>query len=111
MPDVTAVRMFFGDGERDFALPPDRIRELERSVGGGVGAISRRVFGGEFSYAEVSETIRVALVGGGASPQDAAELVALYVAGRPLSESHPVATAILEALWWGAKRETVDGSH
>lgn len=109
MSDATSVRMFFGDGEHDFALPPDRIRELERSVGGGIGAISRRVFGGEFMYAEVSETIRVSLVGGGAKPEDAAELVALYVAGRPLSESHPLATAILEALWWGQKSEVADG--
>lgn len=101
MSDATALRAFFGDAEHDFALPPERILELERATGAGIGALSRRVFAGDFGFRDLRETIRVGLVGGGMAPQAAAELVALYVDGRPLDEAHPVATAILEGLWFG----------
>ncbi|GLK76712.1 hypothetical protein GCM10008171_19660 [Methylopila jiangsuensis] len=106
---ITTTR-FFGDGDHAFALPPERVAELERKAGAGVGAISRRMFAGDFTALELRETVRIGLIGGGSTPEDAAVLVSLYVDGRPLSEVHPLATAILEALWWGpAKTEADDG--
>lgn len=101
MSEAVAISVFFGDADRRFALTPDLVRELERKAGAGIGAVSRRMFSGDFHHVEVLETVRLGLVGGGETPERAVELVALYAAPRPLSEVHPVATAVLEGLWWG----------
>ena len=101
MSDATATTHFIGDGPKRFALPADRIVELERATGVGIGALSRRVFAGDFSFRDLRETVRIGLVGGGMPPEDAARLVALYVDGRPLQEAHPIAVAVLEAAWFG----------
>lgn len=90
---------FFGDRERDFALTPHLIPELQRTTGKAIGAIIdglRRL-----SYAEITETIRLGLVGGGAQPEEAAALVSTYIPARPLGEANILAIDILTALWIG----------
>ena len=99
----TTHHAFFGDGERDFRLPPKMIIELERKTGAGIGGLCQRMFRREFGINEITETIRLALIGGGEKPERAAELVAAYVNDRPLAETYPLAVAILETLWFGKK--------
>jgi hypothetical protein len=99
---MTPHRAFFGDGERDFRITPKLIRELEQATGAGIGALCRRLFAGDFTHADVTETIRLGLIGGGETPERAAALVATYAQDRPLGESYPLAVSILEALWFGA---------
>jgi hypothetical protein len=94
-------RTFFGDAQRDFRITPELIIELERKTGAGIGGLCRRLFAGEFKQADVTETIRLALIGGGASPKDADALVAAYALSRPFAEVYPLAVAILETLWFG----------
>jgi hypothetical protein len=53
----------------------------------------------------LTETIRLALIGGGMAPKRAAELVALYVADQPLLNSHPIAAKTLERLLCGNPNE------
>lgn len=101
---------FFGDGERAFALPPELIMELERKTGAGIGLLCRRVFDRSFALADLTETIRLALIGGGASPMEAAALVATYAAGRPISETFPLAAAILETVFFGSATK-LDAAH
>jgi Phage tail tube protein, GTA-gp10 len=100
MTDMTH-RAFFGDGERTFRLTPELIVELERKTNSGIGGFCRRLFHGDFSHGDLVETIRLALIGGGETPENAASLVAAYVIGRPLTESYPLAVSILETLWFG----------
>ncbi|TCT12659.1 tail tube GTA-gp10-like protein [Tepidamorphus gemmatus] len=102
MPEAPTHRAFFGDTERAFALPPAMIAELERLSGAGIGGLCRRLFAGEFHHAHVVETIRLGLIGGGETPQRAAELIATYATARPLAETYPIAVAILECVWFGA---------
>jgi hypothetical protein len=104
MEDMT-YRAFFGDAARDFQLTAPMILELERVTGAGIGGLCTRLFRNDFKHVEVAETIRLALIGAGEKPERAAELVATYVANRPLSETLPIAVGILETLWFGAKRE------
>lgn len=99
---TAAHRAFFGDAERPFMITAGLIVELERKVDCGVGSLCRRLFAGEFRHADIVETIRLALIGGGERPDRAAELVAAYVLNRPLAETYPLAVAILETLWFGA---------
>ena len=96
---------FFGDAERKFRLPPELILELERKTGAGIGALCQRLFAGSFSHLDITETIRLALIGGGTSPKDADALVSAYALNRPLSETYPLAVSVLETLWFGAAKE------
>jgi hypothetical protein len=97
----TAYTAFFGDAERTFSLTAPMIRELERKTGAGIGAFCQRLFARQFSHDDLGETIRLALIGGGETPERAAELVAAYVDGRPYAETLPLAVEILRALWFG----------
>jgi hypothetical protein len=103
----TTHRQFFGDAERDFCLTPAMILELERKLDRGIGGLCRDLFNGNFRHAEITETIRLALIGAGTSTEEADALVKTYVAGRPLLETWPLAISILQTLWSGkaAKEE------
>ncbi|MET3925994.1 gene transfer agent family protein [Devosia sp. 2618] len=98
---------FFGDREREFSLTSKTIlNELERTTGKGIGAIIdglRRL-----SYAEITETIRLGLVGAGAQPEEAAALVSTYVPARPLGEANILAIDILTDLWVGPEQQHVN---
>lgn len=97
-------KQFFGDRTRSFALDPVLIAELERTTATGIGGLCRHLFAGEFRHHEMREVIRLALIGGGESPEDAASLVSVYVDQRPIEESYALAVAILEAAWFGAPK-------
>jgi len=105
----TSHTSFFGDAEHTFRITPALVLELETKCAAGVGAICHRVFHRHFTQADITETIRLALIGGGLPPKRAAELVAAYVANRPLSETYPLAAKILERLWFGNPHETANG--
>jgi hypothetical protein len=92
---------YFGDGEHQFALTAPLIIELEGKAGAGIGTIAARVFAKHFAQADIAETIRLAAIGGGMPPKRAAEMVAAYVEGQPLIASWPLASKILENLWFG----------
>ena len=93
---------FFGDGEKTFALTTPMIHELERKTGHGIGAIFKRVSAMTFGIADIVETIRLGLIGGGTAPFVADALVKTYVDDRPLAETFPVALGILEVAWFGS---------
>ncbi len=97
---------FFGDGERAFALTPELIGELEKKIGVGIGSLCLRFPEGHFRHAELVEIIRFSLIGGGASPQEAAALADTYAAKRPLREAFPIAAKVLQVAWFGASNQT-----
>ena len=101
MNEAPAFRTFFGDADRDFRLTPELVLELERITGAGIGGLSRRFFAGDFRHAELLAVIRLGLIGGGETPQTAADLVAAYAAPRPVMEVFPVAVGSLEMLMFG----------
>lgn len=103
-----ALTDFFGDQEYTFKLTPAVIRELETKCGP-VGAISNRVFSRNFAQADINETIRLALIGGGTAPKRAAELIAAYAEGRPLIETYELAAKILEQTMFGNPHEITNG--
>ncbi|WP_375763073.1 gene transfer agent family protein [Bradyrhizobium sp. Pha-3] len=101
---MTPYSTFFGDAEHTFQLTPALITELEAKCGP-IGALFHRVNYKQFSQSDLSETIRLALIGGGTAPKRAAELIAAYVADRPIAETLPLAVKILERVWFGAPNE------
>lgn len=108
------VTLEWADGHYTFALKAKQIEELQRKcaipalgVSGGLGAIGQRLFSGEWFYADISETIRMGIIGGGVAPVRANELIATYVDGCPLcpdnDPSGPLRTAqaIIGAAFYG----------
>jgi hypothetical protein len=104
-----SLAAFFGDAEHTFRITPALVVELESKCGAGIGAICHRVFRRQFAQADIAETIRLALIGGGTAPKRAAELIAAYVADRPLSETYQLAAKILERVWFGAPHKDDNG--
>jgi hypothetical protein len=98
-------RQFFGDAERVFSLSPELIIELERLTSSGIGGLCRRLFAGDFHHAALLNVIRLGLIGGGETPEDAAALIAAYAANRPVMEIYPLAVSILEIVMFGSVQE------
>lgn len=101
MAEIAPIMRFFGDGEHSFMLGPDEIGELERVTGAGIGLLSQRVVGRAFSHSDVLHLLRLALIGGGSTPETAHRLVEAYAARRPLNEYLAVAVETLGVLWDG----------
>jgi hypothetical protein len=57
---------------------------------------------------EVREVMRLGLIGGGTSPEDARDLVQRYVEERPLAESSVHAALVLGAALFGTPEEELD---
>lgn len=94
---------FFGDAQREFALNPKLIAELERVTGAGIGGLSKRFFAGEFKSSELTEILRLSLIGGDTDAEEAAALVAVYCI--PVMPAYGLAVAILEKLMFGEKTD------
>lgn len=109
MAEAPAHVAFFGDAERRFALTSPLILELERKTSTGIGALSRRVFSSDFRHADLLEIVRLALVGGGTDPEEAAALVAAYAAPAPVMSTYALAVAILELTMFGEAGGDDDG--
>jgi hypothetical protein len=128
----TAVHLQFADGEYRFWLPLPQVVELERKTGASILAIEERlraaigadgpqedptfVFlgGGSATVADVRETLRLALWGGGGGlvdgqevevgPNMARQLVDTYVyPARPFSEGVVQAWRVLHAAIHGVQ--------
>lgn len=96
---------FFGDRKRDFRLTPSLITELERLTGMGIGAFCQRLFAMDFRHADMLATIRLALIGGGTSHEEADRLVRAYGADHSIMHVYPLAVDILDHLWSGPRQE------
>lgn len=102
------VTRFFGDAEYPFALPDDMIAELERKTGVGIGALYMRAVKMAFNLADLSETIRLGLIGGGMAPQDAKALTDTYAKNSPIDTLYALALDVLDARWTDPKEDTPD---
>lgn len=76
---TTAHFADFGGRRRKFQLRIGEIGELEQACGAGLGAVYARVATMQWRLDDLRETIRLGLIGGGASPGEAHMLVRRYV--------------------------------
>lgn len=100
MIDHTA---FFGDASHTFRLADPMIAELERLTGTGIGGLFLRMTRSDFRLNDLAEVIRLGLIGGGTSPEDAARLIETYARHRPIAEVLPLALDVLDARWNGTE--------
>ncbi|MER2263893.1 GTA-gp10 family protein [Methylobacterium oxalidis] len=93
----------FLDRDRDFDLLP-RLEEMEKIIGAPAGLVVKRVINGDHGALDCPTIVRLALIGAGTSPKEAADLAANYVTARPMSEGHELASQIVLAAWFGVKK-------
>lgn len=89
----------WGDGEHLFKLTVAGLLELEEKTKSPFAVVFGRATAGGYSVADISETLRLGLIGGGKSPIEAKKLVDRYL--LPLSESAPVARLVLMGVMFG----------
>lgn len=92
---------FFGENEKSFSLAPEMIIELERKTNSAIGAIYSRFMHAQFHFIDIVEIIRLGLIGGDTSPEEAQTLIETYVKPRPIMETMPLAFDILDLAWNG----------
>lgn len=102
---MISVTKFFGDAERTFCLTDHMITELERLTGTGIGTIYQRAIAQQFKLDDLVHTLRLALIGGGTTPEQAAQLVDTWARNRPFAETFPLALDVLDARWNGTTQE------
>jgi hypothetical protein len=103
---MTAHVEFLGDGKKAFKLTPILMEELQRKAGTPIGTLCQRVFRRDFTTIDLTETIRLGLIGGGTDPEEAAALVETYVRPRTLNENWLLATSILKLAYFGPEQES-----
>lgn len=126
MTATTSIDLEFADGTYTFALPIERVEELQAKTGAGIGLIFKRTLKGvsrsgedivlnpshaEFYLLDIYETVRQGLIGGGKAVVDGAEikvsadvarrLYQNYVQPLPLVEVWSLAASILGAKFMG----------
>lgn len=91
-----AIEQAFGDGEYTFRLGLDEIEELERKRDAGIFQIVARLSPDSrmARLTDISEVLRLGLIGGGMKPVDAMAKVKRYVDERPLDENRDIAYAV-----------------
>jgi hypothetical protein len=96
---MTPITRSFADGTYSFDINKIALlQELQEKTGRGPMALFQRLASGQWFIEDLIQTIRLALIGGGTKPADAAVLVDRYVIGQPLVRSVKLAVDVLEQL-------------
>jgi hypothetical protein len=107
MRDARLDGVLFGDGEYSFRLAWGQLAELQERTDAGPLVVLNRLHSGEWRIEDISNVIRLGLIGGGMSPTDALTKVRRYVEERPPLENHTLAVIILQAGLMGSMEEPV----
>lgn len=104
------VELDFADGTYNFRLAWGQLIELQEKVGVGPYALLNRLNSDDFLVEDVSEVIRLGLIGGDKDlhPVKANKLVTRYVRERSIMENLPLARGILLVALFGAPDEKTE---
>lgn len=100
-----SVTLPFVDGPKIFRLGWGELIKLQEACDAGPYVIYRRLMMGAWKLEDISNTIRLGLIGGGMTPEQALNFVRDYVEARPPLESIPLAQGILGIALQGAPDE------
>ncbi|MBX4992894.1 hypothetical protein ABID08_002067 [Rhizobium binae] len=99
------ITLTWADGDYTFRLGWGELAELQEKTDAGPYVVLNRLHTHHWRIEDLSNVIRLGLVGGGLEPVKALKLVRTYVEARPPMENHPYAVAILSAGLIGAEDE------
>jgi hypothetical protein len=100
-----SIALDWADGTHQFRLAWAEIAELQEKCNAGPYEILQRLTTGRWRIEEISNVIRLGLIGGGMEPIPALKLVRAYVEARPPFENLMHAQAIMSAGLMGAPDE------
>lgn len=107
---MNAKMLTWAGGEHGFRLGIEHLRALEQRCNAGPEEILGRLMTRTWRISDVTDTIRLALEGGGLSKDDARRLVAAHVEDAPLALAVELAQAIIMlALWGDAEAPSEEG--
>lgn len=99
------IELVWADGDYAFRLGWGELAELQEKTDAGPYVVLNRLHTGQWRIEDISNVIRLGLIGGGLEPVKALKLIRAYVEARPPMENHPHAVAILAAGLIGAEDE------
>lgn len=99
------ITEFLGDDDQDFRLGFGEFVELQEKTGVGPFALYKRLMTEDWMIGDISEVLRIGLIGGGMAPKDASKLVKRYVINRPPLENLTLARAVIMVGLYGAPEE------
>lgn len=102
-----AIDLDWADGTFPFALRWGELAELQEKTDAGPYVVLHRLHSHQWRVEDISNVIRLGLIGGGMTPSEAIKKVRFYVEARPPLENHAFAIAILSAGLLGAPDEPV----
>lgn len=107
---VTHIDLDFGDGTYHFRLPMEQLEELQVKTDAGPLQLLNRLGTDEWRTQDVSETIRLGLIGGGKTPLEALHLIRKYVLNTPDWLSNiKIARGVLMAVIFGVEPAAEEG--
>jgi hypothetical protein len=101
------VTFDWADGTHSFRLAWGQLSELQEKCEAGPYVVLQRLHSGEWRVEDISNIIRLSLIGGKMEPVAALKLVRAYVEARPPMENLVPAQVILSAALMGAPEEAV----
>ncbi|NGN45182.1 gene transfer agent family protein [Mesorhizobium sp. CGMCC 1.15528] len=99
------IELDWADGTYAFRLGWGQLGELQEKTDAGPYVVLNRLHSGQWRVEDVSNVIRLGLIGGGLAPAEALKIVRTYVEARPPMENVPIAQAVLAAGLIGAPEE------
>ena len=100
-----SITIPFADGDHTFRLAWGELSKLQEACDAGPFVIWSDLLNGRWRIEQISNVIRLGLIGGGMTPGDALQLVKSYVEDRPPMETLALAQGILGAALQGAPDE------
>jgi hypothetical protein len=99
------VELDWADGTHTFRLAWAQLIELQEKTDCGPYVVLNRLYANQWRVEDISNVIRLGLIGGGMPPVEALKKVRAYVEDRPPLENVLYAQAILAAGLQGAPEE------
>lgn len=100
-----SVTLPFADGDKTFRLAWGELVKLQEAADAGPFVVYRRLMSGQWKMGDISNTIRLGLIGGGMTPEKALSFIRDYVESRPPMESLALAQGVLGIALQGAPDE------
>jgi hypothetical protein len=97
----------FADDDYEFRMAWGELEKLQEACDAGPYVVLDRLVSGRWRMGDISNTIRLGLIGGGMEPVKALKLVRAYVEARPPLENLVLAQLVLGAGVAGAPEEEV----